>query len=89
MTTFDKREQGFEAKCIHDEELRSKAKARCNKMLEHWAAARSGLKVEAAADYANGLVTADLENQTADATLHKVAKDLLKKASLSSRLRQG
>ena len=24
MTTFDKREQGFEAKYIHDEELRSR-----------------------------------------------------------------
>ena len=32
MTTFDKREQGFEAKYIHDEELRFKAMARCNKI---------------------------------------------------------
>ena len=36
MTTFDKREQGFEAKFIHDEELRFKATARCNKMLGSW-----------------------------------------------------
>ena len=33
MTTFDQREQGFEAKFIHDEELRFKVMARCNKML--------------------------------------------------------
>ena len=33
MTTFDKRERGFEAKFIHDEELKFKATARCNKML--------------------------------------------------------
>lgn len=61
MTTFDKREQGFEAKYIHDEELRFKAAARCNKMLGNWAAAQLGLTGEAAANYANDLVTADLE----------------------------
>jgi hypothetical protein len=78
MTTFDKREQGFEAKYIHDEELRFKAMARCNKMLGDWAAAQLGLKGDAAADYAKELVIADLEKRTSDATLHKVAKDLAK-----------
>jgi hypothetical protein len=76
MTTFDKREQGFEAKYIHDEELRFKAMARCNKMLGDWAASQLGLKGKAATDYASNLVTADLENQTLEASLHKVANDL-------------
>ncbi len=79
MTTFDKREQGFEAKFIHDEELRFKAMARCNKMLGNWAAAQLGLKGDAAAAYANGLVTADLENQSSDATIQKVSQDLVNK----------
>ena len=79
MTTFDKREQGFEAKYIHDEELRFKAMARCNKMLGNWAAGQLGLKGDAAVAYANGLVTADLENQTFDATVHKVSQDLANK----------
>ena len=79
MTTFDKREQGFEAKFIHDEELRFKATARCNKMLGNWAAAHLGLTGEAAVAYANSLVTDDLVSQTSNATLHKVAKDLAKK----------
>ncbi|MGZ4965316.1 MAG: DUF1476 domain-containing protein [Limisphaerales bacterium] len=79
MTTFDKREQGFEAKFIHDEELRFKATARCNKMLGNWAAAQLGLKGDAAVAYANELVTEDLVSQTSDATLHRVAKDLAKK----------
>ena len=79
MTTFDKREQGFEAKFIHDEELRFKAMARCNKMLGNWAAAQLGLTDDAAVAYANGLVTADLENQTSEETLHKVSRDLAKK----------
>lgn len=79
MTTFDKREQGFEAKYIHDEELRFKAMARCNKMLGNWVAAQLGLTGEAAADYAKDLVTADLENQTMDTILQRVSKDLAKK----------
>jgi len=79
MTTFDKREQSFEAKYIHDEELRFKAMARCNKLLGNWAAAQLGLTGEAATAYANGLVTADLENQTMEATLRRVSKDLAKK----------
>ena len=38
MTTFDKREEGFEKKFAHDEELRFKANARRNKLLGLWAA---------------------------------------------------
>ena len=38
MTTFDKREEGFEKKFAHDEELQFKAKARRNKLLGLWAA---------------------------------------------------
>jgi len=79
MTTFDKREQGFEAKFIHDEELRFKVTARCNKMLGNWAAAHLGLTGEAAVAYANGLVTDDLVSQDGNATLHRVSKDLAKK----------
>jgi hypothetical protein len=76
MTTFDKREQGFEAKFIHDEELRFKATARCNKMLGNWAAAQLGLTGDAAVAYANELVTTNLESQNSDDTLRKVSRDL-------------
>jgi hypothetical protein len=79
MTTFDKREQGFEAKFIHDEELRFKATARCNKMLGDWAAAQLGLTGDAAARYAEALVTANVEKQGLDDTLRKVATDLAQK----------
>jgi len=79
MTTFDKREQGFEAKFMHDEELRFKAMARCNKMLGNWAAAQLGLSGDAAVAYANDLVTANLESQSREDTLRKVSKDLAPK----------
>ena len=42
-TTFDKREEGFEKKFAHDEELQFKASARRNKLLGMWAAGKMGL----------------------------------------------
>ena len=79
MTTFDKREQGFEAKFAHDEELMFKAAARLNKLLGLWAAGQLGLSGDAAAAYATALVTGNLENRTMDETLGKVAGDLAAK----------
>ena len=77
MTTFDKREQAFEAQFVHDEEVRFKAVARSNKLLGNWAAAKLGLTGEAAVAYANALVVAELErSKTGEDTLHKVARDL-------------
>ena len=43
MTTFDKREEGFEKQFAHDEELKFKATARRNKLLGLWAAEKLGL----------------------------------------------
>jgi hypothetical protein len=79
MTTFDKREQGFEAKFAHDEELMFKAAARSNKLLGLWAAGELGLSGDAAAAYATALVTDNLGSQTIVQTLNKVAGDLAAK----------
>jgi hypothetical protein len=88
MTTLDKREQGFEAKFVRDEELRFKAMARCNKMLGNWAAAQLGLTGDGAAAYANELVTANLESQSRDDTLRKVSKDLAPKGITAQQIAQ-
>lgn len=61
MTTFDKREEGFEKKFAHDEELRFKASARRNKLLGLWAAEKLGLSGVEADAYAKDIVMADLE----------------------------
>ncbi|MBR0986452.1 MULTISPECIES: DUF1476 domain-containing protein [Bradyrhizobium] len=76
MTTFDKREQGFEAKFVHDEELMFRAAARSSKLLGLWAASRLGLSGDAAAGYATTLVTDHLDNRTMDEVLDKVSRDL-------------
>ena len=76
MTTFDKREEGFEKKFAHDEELRFKANARRNKMLGLWAAEKLGLSGDAANVYAKEVVMADFEEAGDDDVFKKVAKDL-------------
>lgn len=61
MSTFDKREDAFEAKYAHDQNLRFKALARRNKALGLWAAEKLGLSGAEAQAFANSIVEADLE----------------------------
>jgi hypothetical protein len=75
MTTFDKREEGFEKKFALDEEKRFKANARRNKLLGLWAAEKLGLAGPAAETYAKEVVTADFEEAGDDDVFRKVRKD--------------
>ena len=79
MTTFDKREEGFEKKFAHDEELRFKANARRNKLLGLWAAEKMGLSGDAANAYAKEVVMADFEESGDHDVLKKVQKDFAAK----------
>ena len=79
MTTFDKREQGFEAQFVIDEELRFKATARRNRLLGDWAAAQLGLTGAAATTYARELVTSDLDQVGGGDILHHLLRDLVQK----------
>ena len=75
MTTFDKREDGFEKKFAHDEELRFKANARRNKLLGLWAAEKLGLAGPEADAYAKEVVMADFESPGDDDVFQKIRKD--------------
>ena len=75
MTTFDKREEGFEKKFALDEELRFKATARRNKLLGLWAAEKLGLSGAAADAYAKEIVAADFEAPGDNDVVHKLRKD--------------
>jgi hypothetical protein len=79
MTTFDKREEGFEKKFAHDEELRFKANARRNKLLGLWAAEKLGLSGDAANAYAKDVVMSDFEESGDNDVLKKVHTDLTAK----------
>lgn len=75
MTTFDKREEGFEKKFAHDEELKFKATARRNKLLGLWAAEKLGISGPAADVYAKEVVAADFEEPGDNDVFHKIRKD--------------
>ena len=75
MTTFDKREEGFEKKFAHDEELRFKANARRNKLLGLWAAGQLGISGTDADAYAKEVVVADFEEAGDDDVFRKVRRD--------------
>ena len=76
MTTFDDREQAFENKFAHDQELEFKAAARRNRMLGLWAASLMGLEGARSEQYASAVVKSDLEQPGDEDVLRKVWKDL-------------
>jgi hypothetical protein len=76
MTTFDKREEGFEKKFAHDEELLFKANARRNKLLGMWAAEKLGLTGSEAEAYAKSVVVADFDEAGDADVFRKVRADL-------------
>jgi hypothetical protein len=84
MTTFDKREEGFEKKFAHDEELRFKAMARRNKLFGLWAAEKLGLTGDAADAYAKEVVMSDFEEAGDEDVFKKVRKDFDEKGIAQS-----
>ncbi|TNF64720.1 MAG: DUF1476 domain-containing protein, partial [Rhodobacteraceae bacterium] len=76
MTTFDDRENAFEAKFAHDAEMQFKAEARRNKLLGLWAAGLLGKTGDDAAAYAVEVVKADFEEAGHEDVFRKVAGDL-------------
>ncbi|MGQ3357339.1 MAG: DUF1476 domain-containing protein [Phreatobacter sp.] len=76
MSTFDKRQEGFEKKFAHDEELRFKATARRNKLLGLWVAEKIGKTGADAEAYAKSVVMSDFEEAGDDDVFRKVKADL-------------
>lgn len=76
MTTFDDRENAFEAKYAHDEEMNFKAVARRNKLLGLWAADLMGKSGDDATEYAKSVVLADFEEAGHEDVVRKVVADL-------------
>ncbi|WP_425080692.1 DUF1476 domain-containing protein [Ruegeria arenilitoris] len=76
MTTFDERENAFEAKFAHDEEMQFKAQARCNKLLGLWAAEKLGKTGDEAEEYAKAVVKSDFEEAGHEDVVRKVSGDL-------------
>ena len=75
MTTFDKREEGFERKFAHDEELRFKATSRRNKLLGQWAAEKLGLGSAEAEAYVKAVIKADFAEAGDEDVFRKIRSD--------------
>ena len=76
MTTFDDREQAFEAKFALDQEQEFRAAARRNKMLGLRASEKMGLSTDSAEQYAAAVVRADMEQPGDEDVFRKLAADL-------------
>ena len=75
MSTFDKREDAYENKFAHDEELQFKAFAKAYRLLGLWAAEKLGKSGAAADDYAKGLVAEVVVKHDSAAIVAQILKD--------------
>ena len=75
MTTFDERENAFEEKYAHDEELKFKAKVRRNRLLGLWAAEKLGKTGAAAEQYAASLAAAEVRKDSAGLIVKTLRSD--------------
>ena len=75
MTTFDDRENAFEAKFAHDNDMQFRAGARRNKLVGLWAAELMGKSGDDAAEYAREVIASDFEEAGDDDVVRKVMAD--------------
>ena len=75
MTTFDKREEGFEKKFALDSEQTFKAGARRNKLLGLWAAEKLGKSGDDAQAYAKEVIRSDMQEAGDEDVFRKVRGD--------------
>jgi hypothetical protein len=75
MSSMNDRENAFENKFAHDEELKFKAEARRNKLLGLWAAELLGKSGDDAEAYAKTVVLADFEEVGDEDVFRKVRGD--------------
>ena len=76
MTTFDDREQAFEARFAKDQDTEFKAVARANRLLGLWGGALMGLEMTHLEDYALAVVKSDVDRHSEDGVVRKVFEDL-------------
>ena len=76
MSTFDDRENAFENKYAHDQEMQFKAEMRRNKLVGLWAAELLGKTGDDADAYALEVVKSDFEEAGIEDVVRKVAGDV-------------
>ena len=79
MSTFDDRQKGYENKFAHDEELSFKVRAKRNKMLGAWVAARAGIEGDEAESYAKSIVEFAVDGIADKGLKERLLEDLREK----------
>jgi len=77
MTSFDEREQGFEAKFVHEQHIEFRIKARRNHLLGLWAGGLMGLTGDDLALYTGTVLSADLAEPGDDDVVRKIEDDFV------------
>lgn len=75
MSTFDNREESFEKRFVHEQELQFRAEARRNKLFGLWAAEKLGKTDAEAESYAEALVAAEASANATELVFAKVKAD--------------
>ncbi|WP_029011592.1 DUF1476 domain-containing protein [Niveispirillum irakense] len=75
MTTFDDREQAFENKFKHDEEVMFRIQARRAKLIGIWAAEQMGITGDDAEAYGKQMVAVDFEEPGHKDIVRKILAD--------------
>jgi hypothetical protein len=78
MGEFDSREQGFEAKFAHDQELMFKAKARRDALAARWVVGQLGLTGAEAEAYLQSLVALTVQKDHERVIAQKILADFAK-----------
>ncbi|MCQ0986726.1 DUF1476 domain-containing protein [Jiella marina] len=73
--SFTDRERDFEARYIHDQELRFRIEARRNKLLGLWAAEKLGLSGDEAQRYAQEVIAVAFQTPADDGIFQKIRAD--------------
>jgi hypothetical protein len=73
---FQEREEGFEAKLKHDQDVQFRVQARRDKLIGQWAAEQMGMEGDAIDDYAMTLVKHAVSEPGDDDVISKLVADL-------------
>ncbi len=76
MSGFEDREQGFEGRFAHDQDLEFRAVSRRNKLVARWAAGLMGLEGDHVEDYVKAVIRSEVEPPLAEDVFRKIALDL-------------
>ena len=75
MDAMQQREQAFEAKFAHDQDLDFRAQVRRDRKLGLWAASLLGKRGAEAEEYAQSLIAAEIEGCGSEALVGKIRHD--------------